>query len=351
MSLAAVALSPPPPQGLVYAKGSPLELLVLACERIARSDASVLITGETGTGKEVFARLVHRASRRAAGPFVPVNCAAIPESLRESVLFGHARGAFTGAATPRRGRIAQAAGGTLLLDEVGELPWTMQAKLLRVLQEGTVEPLGSSQAVSVDFRLVAATNRDLAAEVAAGRFRADLYYRLLVCPLELPPLRDRPGDVAPLVRDFLAALGEVREFEPRALELLTAFRWPGNVRELQNVVERISVCARGATLGADDLPADFRASTSTSNETSTATASASASANPILSVNPSSAPSLPVDLPALLRDLEESYIAAALDHAGGNKTLAADLLGLGRTTLVEKLRRRARAPNGLVPVG
>jgi sigma-54 specific flagellar transcriptional regulator A len=226
------------------------------------------------------------------------------------------------------------AGGTLLLDEIGELPPAMQAKLLRVLQEGTVEPLGATQAVAVDFRLVAATNRDLLADVATGRFRADLYYRLLVCPLELPPLRDRPGDVAPLARSFLGALGESRELEPRALELLTAWRWPGNVRELQNLVERLSVCARGPTLRAEDLPADLRQLAPVTAAPAAAPA-APAPAAP-------AAPSLPVDLPAMLRDLEESYIAAALEHAGGNKTLAADLLGLGRTTLVEKLRRRAK---------
>ncbi len=348
MSLAAVAPMRLTFPDLVYAQGSPLESVVAACERIARSNAAVLLTGETGTGKEVFARLVHRLSARAAGPFVPVNCAAIPESLLESELFGHARGAFTGAAGPRQGRIALAAGGTLMLDEIGELPPSMQAKLLRVLQDGAVEPLGSTQAQQVDFRLVAATNRDLAAEVAAGRFRADLYYRLLVCPLELPPLRDRPGDVPALAQSFLRELDERRLIEPEALALLCKWRWPGNVRELQNVIERLSVCAQGPSLRAEDLPDDLRDEVPSAPSVSTGDRPAEAVFSAPFATPPAPAgaapqkPTLPVDLAALIRDLEESYIAAALEQAGGNKTIAADLLGLGRTTLVEKLRRRAK---------
>jgi sigma-54 specific flagellar transcriptional regulator A len=337
----------------------------------------VLLTGETGTGKEVFARSIHDQSARAGKALVPVNCGAIPEALLESELFGHVRGAFTGATSSRRGRIAAAHGGTLFLDEIGELPLSLQVKLLRVLQERSYEPVGSTEPVPADFRLVAATNRDLAAEVAAGRFRRDLYYRLLVCPVEVPPLRARNGDVLRLFNHFWAARGERRPIDPAVLEALSGYDWPGNVRELENLVERLAVCAEGPVIRVTDLPATLRVrraaaaglqvvppaepcaapAAPAAEVTSAAPAPAPATAydEPVrfrladdapVPVDPGLVEGRPVDLPGLLRRLEDAYIDAALSRTGGNKKAAADLLGLQRTTLVEKLRRRTREVPG-----
>jgi sigma-54 specific flagellar transcriptional regulator A len=304
---------------------------------------------------------------------VPVNCAAIPEALLESELFGHVRGAFTGAVSTRRGRIAAAQGGTLFLDEIGDLPLPLQVKLLRVLQERAYEPVGSTESVPADFRLVAATNRDLAAEVEAGTFRRDLYYRLLVCPVDLPPLRERRQDVAPLFEHFWGLRGDRRPIEPALLRHLEEHQWPGNVRELENLVERLAVCADGPSIGVDDLPRHFRTgrppllplplsmiSTSFAEPpTHPAVAPGSWVRAPDGAAPPSateelaaaSEPALPIplafdgsviDLPTILRRMEQSFIDAALSHTCGNKKAAADLLGLQRTTLVEKLRRRTR---------
>jgi sigma-54 specific flagellar transcriptional regulator A len=368
--------------GLVHASDSPILSVVRSCERIAQSDATVLITGETGTGKEVFARLIHERSRRAGRSLVPVNCAAIPESLLESELFGHVRGAFTGATTGRRGRIAAAEGGTLFLDEIGELPLALQVKLLRVLQERVYEPVGSAESVPANFRLVAATNRDLAAEVEAGRFRRDLYYRLLVCPVELPPLRERPQDVAHLFGHFWAQRGDGRAVDPAVLRVLEAHHWPGNVRELENLVERLAVCIDGPVIRVSDLPSHLRSGRAFQPPLAAAPAPVTLSSvpppedgpvafpirpraadrdvaaaaegppTPLFRVIPGAGevppPQLPafdgqgIDLPSLLRHLEQAYIDAALVQTRGNKKAAADLLGLQRTTLVEKLRRRTR---------
>jgi sigma-54 specific flagellar transcriptional regulator A len=363
---------------LVHGPDSPLADLVRTCRRIATSEATVLLTGETGTGKEVFARYLHQHSARAGRPIVPVNCGAIPEALLESELFGHVRGAFTGATHSRRGRIAAAEGGTLFLDEIGELPLGLQVKLLRVLQERTYEPVGSTEPVSADFRLVAATNRDLAAEVAAGRFRRDLYYRLLVCPIEVPPLRARKGDAVRLFRHFWAARGETRPIEPGVVEAIETYEWPGNVRELENLVERLAVCAEGSAIRVTDLPTSLRARRANGATLAVVAAEPAAdapasavelpadppatSAAPLaeseppppspsafrlaedepVAIDPGVDHGRPVDLPRILRRLEEAYIDAALKRTAGNKKAAADLLGLQRTTLVEKLRRRGR---------
>src|SRR5450432_576071 len=244
--------------GLVHGPQSPLIDTKRTCARVAASDATVLLTGETGTGKEIFARFIHNQSPRAARSFVPVNCGAIPETLLESELFGYVKGAFTGAASSRKGRVAMAEGGTLFLDEIGELPLSLQVKLLRLLQERSYEPIGSSESVSANFRLITATNRDLADEVRAGRFRSDLYYRLHVCPVRLPALRERRGDIAPLFRFFWARRGETRPVEAAVMDCLSAYAWMGNVRELENLVERVSVCAEGDVIRLSDLPPGIR---------------------------------------------------------------------------------------------
>jgi sigma-54 dependent transcriptional regulator, flagellar regulatory protein len=361
-----------PASPLVFAPGSPLEDLLRAVARIAPTDSTVLLTGETGTGKEVVAKHVHDNSTRARRHFVPVNCGAIPETLLESELFG----AFTGAFANRKGRVAMAEGGTLFLDEIGEMPLALQVKLLRLLQERTYEPVGSVETTTANFRLIAATNRNLAQEVEAGRFRRDLYYRLMVCPLELPPLRTRRPDVLTLFSHFWRVRGEVRPVESAALRAIELHPWPGNVRELENLVERISVCTEGPIIRVTDLPAVVRQAAMAVGDLTAGPAltlvpppaayvvsSSSAlsptptppSFEPMPSQGPmlqlpapeallaeAAAPRLPIDLPALLRTLEDAYIAAALQQAGGNRKAASDLLGLQRTTLVEKLRRRAR---------
>jgi len=352
--------------GIVHAENSPVAAIVRACTRIAASNATILLQGETGTGKEVFARHFHRTSARAGGPFVPVNCGAIPETLLESELFGHVRGAFTGASGPRRGRIALAEGGTLFLDEVGELPLPLQVKLLRVLQERTYEPVGSSEPVRADFRLVAATNRDLGVEVEAGRFRRDLYYRLLVCPVAIPPLRERRADISCLFLHFWKMRGETRSVASAVFEALERYSWPGNVRELENLVERLSVCAEGPNVVVDDLPAQFRCCASPSGFAPPAVRFPPQSLAALFPPEPAGEPAaparlretgaseivadrlppvlLPVELPGLLRRIEELYIDEALRASGGCRKAAAERLGLQRTTLVEKLRRRRGSP-------
>jgi transcriptional regulator with PAS, ATPase and Fis domain len=295
--------------------------------RVAPSNSSVLITGESGTGKELVAQAIHRLSRRAMGPMVAVNCAAIPEQLLESELFGHVRGAFTGAQQPRAGRFKLADGGTIFLDEIGELPLVLQGKLLRVLQDRIVEPLGGSKGEPVDFRVVAATNKDIETLASEGRFRLDLFYRLNVVPLALPPLRERKGDVPILVRHFLdkASASELT-FANDAMEALERHPWPGNVRELQNLVERLAVLKGTGEIGLADLPPSIR---------SAAPAAASSQAAPAL-------PPEGIDLYAALAELEDRLINEALERSGGNKNQAAKILRLNRTTLVEKLKKRAK---------
>lgn len=310
----------------IYRKGSPIAALARQCERIATRDATVVIMGETGVGKEVFARFIHEHSGRAARAFVPVHCAAIPEQLLESELFGYKRGSFTGATHDKPGRLAAADGGTLFLDEIGELTQSFQVKLLRVIQERCYEPVGAVGSTKVDFRLIVATNKKLESEVKSGRFRADLYYRLLVCPIEIPPLRQRWTDIEVLFRHFWAQQGESRAIDPTVLRLLEEHKWPGNVRELENLAARLSACAEGEVITPEDLPHHLR----------------------FVPSSPEELPTLgkkieiehPIDLTRLMQDIENAYVDAALARTGGNKKAASDLLGINRTTLVEKLKRR-----------
>jgi DNA-binding NtrC family response regulator len=295
-------------------------------ERAAGSDAPVLLTGESGTGKEVVARALHRRGRRAAGPFVAVNLAAVPDGLLESELFGHARGAFTDARTARRGLFVQASGGTLFLDEVGELSLALQPKLLRALQERTVRPVGSDEEVPFDARIIAATNRDPEAMVERGAMRQDLFYRLAVIQVELPPLRNRGNDIALLAEHFLARAASrtgksIRGLSPAAARMLLRYRWPGNVRELENVIERAVALTHNTELGPEDLPGRI--------------------AQPRPEPNhgrppPRAAPSAGL---VPLAEVEERHIRQVLEAVGGNKAQAARILGLDRKTLYRKLQR------------
>jgi DNA-binding NtrC family response regulator len=301
--------------------------------QVADTRCTVLITGESGTGKELAARSLHAGSARAARPFVAVNCAAIPPSLVESELFGHTKGAFTGATTSRVGRFAQADRGTIFLDEIGEMELGVQAKLLRLIQDGELYPVGEETAQKIDVRILAATNRNLETEVAAARFRADLYWRLNVIPIEMPSLRERTTDIMRLAEHFFVRANErhkrqVTGFDPQTLAALRGYHWPGNIRELENVIERLVIVKGSGTLMPADLPPAIR----TPRE-----------------APPSSAPmpELPTngtDLRAMLEAVEERMIGEALERTGGNKNRAAELLGLNRTTLVEKLRRRRATP-------
>ncbi|MNE14419.1 Transcriptional regulatory protein ZraR [compost metagenome] len=246
-----------PAQGPIAAEPASAQLLELAA-RVARSDATVLVSGESGTGKEVLARYIHEQSPRANGPFIAINCAAIPDNMLEATLFGHEKGSFTGAIAAQPGKFEQADGGTLLLDEVSELPLALQAKLLRVLQEREVERVGARKAIALDIRVVATTNRDLAGEVAAGRFREDLFYRLSVFPLAWRPLRERPADILPLAERLLARhVNKMKhaavQLSPRARACLVAYAWPGNVRELDNAIQRALILQRGGMIQAEDF--------------------------------------------------------------------------------------------------
>ncbi len=295
--------------------------------KIASSNSTILITGESGTGKELAARAIHELSPRRDQPFVPVNCGAIPEELLESELFGHVRGAFTGAVNSRQGRFQLANGGTLFLDEIGEMSPKLQVKLLRVLQERQFEPVGSDRAVQVDVRVVAATNRDLHVAVRDGKFREDLFYRLNVLPVQLPALREREGDIPLLVNHFLDLHGlrkvkRVARVEGDAMAILEKYRWPGNVREVENLVERLIVLNEDGVIRASELP-DYVMQTGLSEQSASAALPASG-----------------MDLDRHLERIENDYICQALERARGNKTLAAGMLNLNRTTFIERLRKK-----------
>ncbi len=300
--------------------------------RVAPHDVTVLIEGASGTGKELFARAIHAESRRARGPFEDVNCGALPEGLVESLLFGHERGAFSGAVRARAGHFEAADGGTLFLDEIGELPLDAQVKLLRMLQEKTVRRVGADRAVAVDVRVIAATNRDLPSAVAAGRFREDLYYRLATGVIRLPPLRERPGDLTPLIDHFLAAANrkfadqpdvEQKLLSPKARNLLLRHPWPGNVRELRATMDRLVLWTPHAVIEVADVSEELLRTAPD--------APADLLGRPLGGG---------LDLPVLMADLARHYLERALDEAGGNKTRAAELIGLpSYQTLTNWMRR------------
>jgi two-component system, response regulator FlrC len=315
--------------------------LLSQVRRVSRSQASVLVQGESGTGKELIARFVHQASDRSSGPFVAINCAALPENLLESELFGHSKGAFTGATTDRKGKFLQANGGTIFLDEISEMSLNLQAKMLRVLQEREVDPVGGKAAISLDVRVVASTNRDLKSYALEGKFREDLYYRLNVFPVQLPPLRDRADDIRLLAESFrIRFIAELARndipFSKTALAALKAYKWPGNVRELENAIQRALLMAEGSEVGPEDLmielPASFDGGQSLSSESGGSDFGDSL-------VGDEEDIRLPVG--TTVRRMEEILIHRTLNEVNGNRTRAAELLGISIRTLRNKLNEYA----------
>ncbi|MCK6553552.1 sigma-54 dependent transcriptional regulator [Candidatus Binatia bacterium] len=304
-----------------------MEKILSISQRVAVTDSTVLIMGESGTGKELIARFIHSNSRRAANPFIAVNCGAIPPDLLESEMFGHERGAFTGAVGARMGLFQLANGGTIFLDEIAEMSANLQVKLLRVLQEREIRPVGADRTIKVDVRVVAATNRDLATEVEKGRFREDLFYRLQVIPIVIPPLRERRSDIPLLVQHFLEKHNAQRPGQPTriaddAMVHLWEYDWPGNVRELENLIERMVVLSDDGAIRVESLPPNIRS---------------------FISDKKIPRPTLTdegIDLNQAVEEFEYRLIDEALRRTKGNKQAAARLLGLKRTTLVAKLRRK-----------
>jgi DNA-binding NtrC family response regulator len=302
--------------GLLAASAQMAQVVELV-RRVAPTSATVLIQGESGTGKEVIAKAIHHASERARGPFIAINCGALPETLLESEIFGHVRGAFTGASGTKKGLFAEADGGTLLLDEIGEMAPSLQVKLLRALQSGEIRPVGSTQAITVDVRVVAATNRDLEQLIRQGGFREDLFYRLNVIPVALPPLRERREDIPLLAEHFLGRaaqrLGRSLRLSPAAVDRLLRYPWPGNVRELENAIERTAILARHEVIEPDDLP-------------------------PQVTGGVVLGPAPGLEREHTLAETERAHIIQTLEHCGWNHSRAAETLGIGRTTLWRKLK-------------
>jgi two-component system response regulator HydG len=309
-------LEPQAEFGGIVGKDPKMQLIYKLIEDIAPTDASVLIEGESGTGKELIARAIHQKSPRKDRPFMVINCSAYPTTLLESELFGHEKGAFTGATRQKSGRFEQAHRGTVFLDEVGEIPLAAQIKLLRVLQTQRFERIGGEQTLDVDVRIIAATNKELLQEVKTGRFREDLYYRLNVIPIHLPPLRDRGNDIPLLARHFLRRFAkeqgkEVSGFSPEVMRMLLDYSWPGNVRELENSIEHATVLAKGQQVEVSDLPAILHSVTSISLERK----------------------------PATMAEHERALLQQVLEACGWNKKKAAQRLGISRNTLYVKLKK------------
>ena len=318
-------------RGAFVGHSEALQSVIERARQVASTEMDVLVIAESGTGKELLARLIHNASDRRNRPFVAVNCAAFPDTLLESELFGHARGAFTGALASKAGKFELAHTGTLLLDEIGELPLPLQPKLLRTLQEREVDRLGDTKPLRVDVRVIATTNQPLASLVEAGKFRADLFYRLNVVPLTIPPLRERPGDIAPLINHFLhkyasRAPAAAPEFSPGLLRRLEGHHWPGNVRELENFVRRVIALYPGQTIGPEVL--DSNAATSAAH---------SAAAKP-------AAPAFPTAVGTTMREMERSLLESTLQAEGGNRTRAAKVLGICPRTMRNKIREFGLPP-------
>jgi DNA-binding NtrC family response regulator len=325
----------------------PMRRLLEATSRIASRDVTVLVRGETGTGKEFVAELLHAQSARAKKPLVRFNCAALPAELADAELFGHARGAFTGALGSRPGFFSQADGGTLILDEVGELPASVQAKLLRALQEGEIQPVGSGRIDKVDVRVVAATNRDLAADVKTGTFREDLYYRLAVVELVVPPLRDRKDDIPALAEEFARRYGDrfglgAIALEPALIDALVRADWPGNVRQLENTIARLAALSTGGVIGLADFRATEAASLSSSSSSPSLPAQSDAGDHADPPPDARNGPSLKEQVEAFERGL----VARALDATSGNQSEAARRLGVSRVTLIDKMKKYGLGSQG-----
>jgi two-component system response regulator FlrC len=339
----------------LIAESPAIQTILSRCTRVASTDATVLLTGESGVGKDVFAREVHKRSPRAAKPYVAINCAAIPETLLESILFGYERGAFTGAVKQQEGKFEQANGGTIFLDEIGEMPLELQAKLLRVLQDKVVERIGANKSVEIDLRIIAATNRDLPARVAAGQFREDLYYRLAVFPIAIPPLRERIEDLLPLARYFVAkyapTMGHVKAaLSQAACERIVAYSWPGNVRELENAIQRALLLSDNGVIGPAELELGEIGGATMSQPvqgqpTSVAPSSAPASGatradqtSTQASVGGESGPDLASISTKNLAEVERDHILKVLQQTDGNRRKAIEILGISERALRYKLK-------------
>ena len=347
--------------GQLIAESPAIQTVLSRCTRVASTDATVLLTGESGVGKDVFAREVHKRSPRAAKPYVAINCAAIPETLLESILFGYERGAFTGAVKQQEGKFEQANGGTIFLDEIGEMPLELQAKLLRVLQDKVVERIGANKSVEIDLRIIAATNRDLPARVAAGQFREDLYYRLAVFPIAIPPLRERIEDLLPLARYFVAkyapTMGHAKAtLSQAACERIVAYSWPGNVRELENAIQRALLLSDSGVIGPAELelgeigaasghlggPAGAPASTpaALAQPPAVQANSIAGSVAPVPPNTPSgqAGPDLASGSNKNLAEVERDHILKVLQQTDGNRRKAIEILGISERALRYKLK-------------
>jgi sigma-54 specific flagellar transcriptional regulator A len=329
---------------LLLGQSAAMQAVRALVTRVATRNASVLVTGPSGSGKERVAQAIHAESDRSDGPFVAINCGAIPRDLLESELFGHEKGSFTGAHTTRIGRFEEASGGTLFLDEIGDMPHDMQVKLLRVLEERVVERVGGRTKIPVDVRIISATHRDLESAIIDGGFREDLYYRLAVFPVELPSLAERTDDLPLLVDHFLNLLSERRggvKFSRDGIARLATHGWPGNLRELRNLVERAAILHPDETIGANEIERLLTRSGTLATVTASVAATVVQSSSSATSIIPPTFGSGSIDLREILAELEGRYIREAIARSSGVIAEAARSLGLNRTTLIEKMRRYA----------